>query len=304
MIAAMGVLLVTTGNSKSPDLLSPALKGFFHAALAIWPLWLLIGLVALGKLAYQLYRLRRLSKSGIREIDGMDGKTFEAFLGTLFRRLGYSVEITRYRGDYGADLVVTNGRKRTAVQAKRWSKRVGLKAVQEAVAAKGYYGCEAALVVATREFTQPARRLARANKVELWDREELVKKLLAVRGEAEAPELAPQMVLKLATASPVLGAPRDSASSAPLAQPREPTVALIVEPVIVEPARCVICDVPVSDKVRDYCVAHSARFGGNIYCFTHQRAYPAAPSSVQPEQVVEALRIANEGRPTEEGKRA
>lgn len=37
----------------------------------------------------------------------MDGKTFEGFLGTLFRRLGYRVENTRYRGDYGADLIVS-----------------------------------------------------------------------------------------------------------------------------------------------------------------------------------------------------
>ena len=95
-------MLILAAPPKTPDLLSPAIRGFFHAFLAFWPLWLLIGLVALGKLGYQLYCLRRLSKSGIADVDRMDGKTFETFLGTLFRRLGYRVEITSYRGDFGA----------------------------------------------------------------------------------------------------------------------------------------------------------------------------------------------------------
>lgn len=305
MIAAMGARLVMTSNTGSPDLLSPALKGVLHAGLAMWPLWVLIGLIGIGKLGYQLYRLRRPSKSGIAEIDQMNGQTFEIFLGTLFRRLGYAVEITRYRGDYGADLVVSKGGRRTAVQAKRWSKHVGLKAVQEAVAAKGVYDCDAALVVANREFTQQARGLARANKVELWDREELVKKLLAVQGEAMAPALAPQLVLEPATESPQLGGVRDLTSLARSAQPRVSPETAMVGPAVAEPARCVTCDVPVSDKVRDYCVAHSARFSGDIYCFTHQRTRLAAPrSGVQPEQIVGALRIVKKGQGTEEGERA
>jgi restriction system protein len=113
-----------------------------------------------------------------------------ALLSTLFRRLGYRVEVTQLRGDYGADLVVTNDTKRTAVQAKRLSKRVGVKAVQEAAAAKGFYRCDSALVVADREFTQQAQKLARANRVELWGREVLVSKLLAVRGKRGTAEAA------------------------------------------------------------------------------------------------------------------
>jgi hypothetical protein len=29
----------------------------------------------------------------------------------------------------------------------------------------------------------------------------------------------------------------------------------------------------VSDKVRDYCLAHPERFGGLVYCFDVQRAF-------------------------------
>jgi restriction system protein len=267
MMSGMHALLAATSKPNSPDLLSPAFKGFFHGVLAVWPLWLVIGLAALGKLAYQLYRLRRLSRSGIAEIDRMDGQTFETFLGTLFRRLGYAVEITRYRGDYGADLVVARNGKRTAVQAKRWSKRVGVKAVQEAVAAKGYYNCDAALVVANREFTQQARRLAHANKVELWDRDVLVGKLLAARGEEQIVEPSPQLL----DASPLVP------TSPPLREPTAANPALAPPPsvagdnLIAEGTRCVTCGDAVSDKVRDYCLARPAHFGGRIYCYAHQR---------------------------------
>lgn len=124
----MGHLLDAASKPASPTL-GPALRTFFDLVLAVWPLWVLLGVVGAARLAWRLYRLRRLAKSGIHEIDAMDGHTFETFLGTLFRRLGYRVEQTRYRGDYGADLVVAKGGVKTAVQAKRSGKRVGVKAV-------------------------------------------------------------------------------------------------------------------------------------------------------------------------------
>jgi restriction system protein len=231
----MNLLFGAASNPEIPAFL-PMFKAFLEAMLSVWPLWLLIGLLALGRLALDLRRLRRLSKSGIKEVDQMDGRSFEVFLSSLFRRLGYGVELTRYRGDYGADLVVTLAGARTAVQAKRWSKRVGIKAVQEAVAAKGYYGCDYALVVANRDFTPQARVLARANAVELWPREVLVAKLLAV-GEGQVTDETPATVTD---------------------DPGEAT--------------CVACGITVSEKVRDYCLARPAHFGGLVYCFAHQRS--------------------------------
>jgi restriction system protein len=71
---------------------------------------------------------------------------------------------------------------RTIVQAKRWTKNVGVKAVQEAVAAKPMYRCEQAMVVTNRHFTAQAQELAHANLVTLWDRERLVNALLRTQG--------------------------------------------------------------------------------------------------------------------------
>jgi len=244
------VLTAAEGASSDPDLIGPLIDGLVRGFVAVWPLWLLIGVVAAAKLWFRLYELRRLSESGIADVDRMDGTTFERFLTTLFRRLGYGVEHTGRRGDYGADLVVTKDGRRIAVQAKRWSKTVGVKAVQEAVASKGMYECVEALVVANRAFTHQARTLARANDVVLWDRNVLVAKLISV-----------------GHGGPDTGVPTTPATTAreailPLAGARLST------------RHCASCGVAVSDKVRDYCIARPTYFGGRIYCFRHQRGVP------------------------------
>jgi restriction system protein len=251
--------VLAAAKSSSPD----PLGALFHALALLWPLWLLIAGIGAVKLAWNLYELRRLSRSGIAEVDQMDGTTFEVFLTTLFRRLGYGVEHTGRRGDYGADLVVTKDGRRIAVQAKRWSKTIGVKAVQEAVASKGMYKCAEALVVANRPFTRQARTLADANAVTLWDRDVLVAKLLAV-GNAVAD-----------------GAASSNGTDTP-APPHPSPTATLTDTVRDErdAYHCASCGVAVSDKVRDYCLARPERFDRRVFCFKHQRrASPAVETS-------------------------
>jgi restriction system protein len=190
-----------------------------------WWLWAIVAGIAVARLASRIWQSRRLSRSGIRDVDVMDGTTFELFLVTLFRRLGYDARHTGKQGDFGADLVVERDGRRSVVQAKRSTSRVGAKAVQEVVAAKAMYDCAGAVVVTNGRFTEHARKLARSNDVSLWDRDMLVRQLLDARGIEEA----------------------------------------------VDEAHCATCGARVSEKVRAYCVAHAARFGGRTYCFTHQR---------------------------------
>jgi len=91
--------------------------------LFLWPLWLLLGMLIVSpaalRLGFSWYERRRLARSGIWEIDRMDGLTFERFLEGLFQGLGFRVERTRFRGDYGADLLLWKEGVRTVVQAKR-----------------------------------------------------------------------------------------------------------------------------------------------------------------------------------------
>ena len=151
----------------------------------LWPFLLVLVAARLLPLLPQVLRRRRLSESGIHEIDAMDGRTFEDCLAALFSRQGFEVEVTPYRGDWGADLVLVKAGIRTVVQAKRYKKSVGVRAVQEAVAAKAKYRCSEAMVVTNATFTRQAIELARVNKVALWGREELVRHLLRERKARE-----------------------------------------------------------------------------------------------------------------------
>ncbi|MEY9870455.1 HJR/Mrr/RecB family endonuclease [Peribacillus sp. B2I2] len=82
---------------------------------------------------------QKLRNSGIYEVDQMKGSEFEVFLKFLLESHGYQARVTKTSGDFGADLVLNTPGKTIVVQAKRYSKKVGLKAVQEVVSAKSYY---------------------------------------------------------------------------------------------------------------------------------------------------------------------
>jgi restriction system protein len=154
----------------------------------IKPFVLLMALFLLGAYVLFLLKRRRLGEAGMPEIDDMSGRDFESRMALLFEGKGFRVEQTPYVGDWGADLVLSRSGERTVVQAKRWSRRIGPRAIQEVVAAKAKYGCQHALVVTNSLFTEAAAELARANGVELWDRHGLARELLALRNREPAGE--------------------------------------------------------------------------------------------------------------------
>lgn len=116
---------------------------------------------------------RKYKHSKLAQIDKMEGKQFEEYLAVQFRKKGYRVSLTPDTNDYGADLVMTKGRKKYVVQAKRYKGKIGNSAVQEIVAAKAYYNAKHAMVVTNSFYSYNARELARVNDVELWDRNRL-----------------------------------------------------------------------------------------------------------------------------------
>lgn len=199
----------------------------------LWPFLVLFLGYNLFLLARKYWRRYRLSRMGLSDVDMLSGKDFETYLATRFRALGYKVEQTKLVGDYGADLVLTREGYRTVVQAKRYSKNVGIKAVQEVLGAKAKYKAQNAIVVTNSGYTKEAVELAHSAGVEFWGRDRLISEIL------RTPE-----------------APVESASTAQLSGV----------------AVCAICGCAVSQKVRDYCEEHRDRFGGNVYCFEHQKA--------------------------------
>lgn len=230
------------------DLFSEALSVFWSLFQLFWPIWVPALVIVLVKLALAIRKKARLAKSGIAELDKLGGEDFEKYLEILFRKLGYHVTRTPYQGDYGADLVIQKDRVQTVVQAKRYNRSVGVKAIQEAVAAQEYYKCDSALVVTNNYYSEQAKKLAAANKVELWDRNQLVDRLLAMK-----PRSTP-------VASPIAERADQLLPVAPTPQPAE-TVAV-----------CATCGKAISPKVVDYCLDHAARFGGQVYCYEHQKA--------------------------------
>lgn len=154
--------------------------------VALWPLWVALALVQVVPLGPVLLRLLRHRRAGMAQVDRMSGREFEHYLKLLFGRLGYRVELTQLVGDYGADLILGRDGMRTLVQAKRWNRSVGIRAVQEAAAGRPYRSCDRAMVVTNSRFSKAARELARANRVELWDRDRLARAITSARLGVEA----------------------------------------------------------------------------------------------------------------------
>ncbi|WP_042470336.1 restriction endonuclease [Bacillus ndiopicus] len=127
---------------------------------------------------FKTRRIARLRKAGIKEVDSMTGEEFERFLGELFKRRGYKVSYTATSGDYGADLILKDRKEIIAVQAKRYSGTVGVKAVQEIIGAVKMYNATEAWVVTNSHFTKQAIKLANINDVYLVDREDLIDLIL------------------------------------------------------------------------------------------------------------------------------
>ena len=113
----------------------------------------------------------------ISEIDTLNGIEFESFLKELFTKMGFHVENIQSSHDQGADLLLSRPGERIAVQAKRYEEKVTNQAIQEVVASLQYYKADKGWVVTTSTFTQSAIELAKANNIELIDRNRLEKYL-------------------------------------------------------------------------------------------------------------------------------
>lgn len=127
-----------------------------------------------------------LKRANMAEIDMMKGIQFEHYLQQLFIMLGYQVKLTRASGDFGADLILIKDYTKIVIQAKRYTKNVGLKAVQEVYGAKKHYGANEAWVVTNSLYTKQAKELAYSNEVFLIDRHDLLTLILNAK-ELDAP---------------------------------------------------------------------------------------------------------------------
>lgn len=136
--------------------------------------------IVLGVVMYAAKRKRQAAFLALELIDAdnMTGREFEKFMAEVFKKRGYQVKETVTTGDYGVDLLIKKDRVTTAVQLKRYRGKVGLKAVQEAVAGMQYYKCQQAMVLTNSIFTRAAHNLAKANRCQLVSRNQLAEWIL------------------------------------------------------------------------------------------------------------------------------
>lgn len=114
---------------------------------------LLIGAVCL----YWTVRIYRVSGAELSP-DEMTGSQYEQYVAEKLRDMGYrKIKFTPASGDHGADIIaLAPDGVQCAVQCKRYAKKVGNKAIQEALAGAAYYGCERAIVATNNQFTPQA----------------------------------------------------------------------------------------------------------------------------------------------------
>lgn len=100
----------------------------------------------------------------------MSGKEFERFICKLLQANGFKeISLTPPSGDYGIDIIAYQDKLKYCFQCKRYTNKVGIKAIQEAKAGSIYYKSDYTIVVTNSHFSNNAKILADNNDVILWD---------------------------------------------------------------------------------------------------------------------------------------
>ena len=104
----------------------------------------------------------------------MTGFDFEKYAGELLNANGFDrIKVTQASGDYGVDIIAYKDDIKYAIQCKKYSSPVGIKAVQEVIGSKAMNDCHVAAVLTNNTYTKSAKELAEKNGVLLWDRYKL-----------------------------------------------------------------------------------------------------------------------------------
>lgn len=124
------------------------------------------------KLIYKIIKNIYFNNINLEYINNMDGYEFENFTKTILEKNGFKqVKVSQSSSDYGIDVFAIKNKYTYAIQCKRYSKPVGIKAVQEAKSGCDYYQCDIPVVFTNNRFSPAAIKLAKNTNVELWDQD-------------------------------------------------------------------------------------------------------------------------------------
>ena len=127
-----------------------------------------------------------IQKLSIFQADRLDGNAFQDFVAELLKSNGFSdVEVTGKSGDQGGDILANKNEKKYVFQAKRYSidNKVSNSAVQEAYGAIACYDADIGIVITNSFYTNGARELASKTRIELWNRQKVMKLIENYNGD-------------------------------------------------------------------------------------------------------------------------
>ena len=118
----------------------------------------------------------------------MTGTEFELFVAEVYRRQGFVVQLTSHSGDEGIDIIMTDDKRKVAVQCKRQAKPVAQRALRELLGSMVHAGSDHAMFVTNNTYTKQATSFASANDIELVDGDKLLQLARSTVGNAGSEE--------------------------------------------------------------------------------------------------------------------
>src|SRR5262245_13692974 len=110
----------------------------------------------------------------VSKVGSMTDVTFKEFTGSLFRDMGYTVEITPGTSDNGIDLLLRKNNQLIGVQCKRWNTPVSEPILRDFYSALISSGAQSGYVITTSTFTSHAYSFAEGKPIQLVDLESLL----------------------------------------------------------------------------------------------------------------------------------
>ena len=110
-------------------------------------------LFILAAVLFILWRKQRSTYSRATGVglDFMDEAAFERYLALLFTRMGYQVRRVNYADNVSTLMAARNGVS-YVIQARRNRRKVGIRAIEDAIATRKHLKCERAIVVTNHFF--------------------------------------------------------------------------------------------------------------------------------------------------------
>lgn len=139
--------------------------------LVTWPFWS-VGLFIVFYLIGRHDIKMEATKALLRDVSMLTPHEYETRCAALLEQGGWRAATTPIN-DQGADVIGTLNGYKVVVQCKKYTSRVGNRAVQEIAAAKLYYKADIAVVVCLNGYTRSADELGKRCGVYLLHHDQL-----------------------------------------------------------------------------------------------------------------------------------